>query len=90
MLPFHYPAELAHRICWLDHISGGGLMAGIGASSTTLDLEMFDIDHRAGVHREMIAESISMMLRLWESEAPRGDPREVLDCSRSRRPIAPF
>ncbi|MBJ9965638.1 hypothetical protein I7824_14815 [Burkholderia seminalis] len=45
-------------------------MAGIGASSTTLDLEMFDIDHRAGVHREMIAESISMMLRFWESEAP--------------------
>lgn len=70
MLPFHHPAELAHRICWLDHISGGRLMVGIGASGTTLDLEMFDIDYRAGVHREMTAESIAMMTHFWESDSP--------------------
>ncbi|WP_372012888.1 LLM class flavin-dependent oxidoreductase [Tistrella mobilis] len=70
MLPFHHPAELAHRICMLDHISDGRLMIGIGASGTVLDLEMFDIDHRAGVHREMTAESIEIMTRFWESEGP--------------------
>ncbi len=70
MLPFHHPAELAHRICWLDHISSGRLMVGIGASGTTLDLEMFDIDHQAGVHRDMTAESIDIMTRFWTSNAP--------------------
>lgn len=70
MLPFHHPAELAHRICWLDHISKGRLMVGIGASGTNLDLEMFDIDHKAGVHREMTAESIAIMIRFWKSEGP--------------------
>ncbi len=70
MLPFHHPAELAHRICWLDHISKGRLMVGIGASGTTLDLDMFDIDHKSGVHREMTAESIAIMMRFWNSDGP--------------------
>ncbi len=70
MLPFHHPAELAHRICMLDHMAQGRFMVGIGASGTTLDLEMFDIDHRAGVNREMTDESIDIMVRLWESDGP--------------------
>jgi alkanesulfonate monooxygenase SsuD/methylene tetrahydromethanopterin reductase-like flavin-dependent oxidoreductase (luciferase family) len=70
MLPFHHPAELAHRICLLDHLSQGRLMVGIGASGTNLDLEMFDIDYASGVHREMTAESIAIMTRFWESEGP--------------------
>lgn len=68
MLPFHHPAELAHRISWLDHICEGRLMVGIGASGTNLDLEMFNIDHKSGAHREMTAESIAIMTRFWESE----------------------
>ncbi|WP_431823711.1 LLM class flavin-dependent oxidoreductase [Burkholderia sp. F1] len=70
MLPFHHPAELAHRICMLDHISQGRLMVGIGASGTNLDLEMFDIDYKSGAHREMTAESIAIMTRFWESDGP--------------------
>jgi alkanesulfonate monooxygenase SsuD/methylene tetrahydromethanopterin reductase-like flavin-dependent oxidoreductase (luciferase family) len=70
MLPFHHPAELAHRICLLDHISDGRLMVGIGASGTNLDLEMFNIDYKSGVHREMTAESIAIMTRFWESDGP--------------------
>ncbi|WP_198390465.1 hypothetical protein [Burkholderia ubonensis] len=42
MLPFHHPAELAHRICMSDHISQRRLMVGIGASGVNLELEMLD------------------------------------------------
>ncbi|MHC2484662.1 LLM class flavin-dependent oxidoreductase [Rhizobium leguminosarum] len=70
MLPFHHPAELAHRICLLDHIGEGRLMVGIGASGTNSDLEMFGIDYHTGIHREMTAESIAIMKRFWESEGP--------------------
>ncbi|KVP39206.1 hypothetical protein WJ87_08665 [Burkholderia ubonensis] len=42
MLPFHHPAELAHRICMPDHISQRRLMVGIGASGANLELEMLD------------------------------------------------
>ncbi|QLP97955.1 MAG: LLM class flavin-dependent oxidoreductase [Rhodoblastus sp.] len=70
ILPFHHPAELAHRISLLDHIAEGRFMVGIGASGTPADLDMFDIDHRAGVHRKMTAESIAIMTRFWQSDAP--------------------
>lgn len=70
MLPFHHPAELAHRICLLDHLSKGRFMVGIGASGTTLDLEMFDIDHKAGVNRDMTDESVDIMVKFWESDGP--------------------
>ncbi|OJA52031.1 hypothetical protein BGV52_09990 [Burkholderia ubonensis] len=59
MLPFHHPAELAHRICMPDHISQGRLMVGIGASGANLELEMRDIDYKPGAHREMTACSMS-------------------------------
>ncbi|WP_080434781.1 LLM class flavin-dependent oxidoreductase [Burkholderia ubonensis] len=51
MLPFHHPAELAHRICMPDHISQGRLMVGIGASGANLELEMLDRCRRARCQR---------------------------------------
>lgn len=45
-------------------------MVGIGASGTTLDLEMFNVDHKAGAHREMAAESVEIMTRFWNSSRP--------------------
>lgn len=70
MLPFHHPAELAHRIAWLDHISGGRCIIGIGASGVTTDWAMFDIDGMAGENREMAEESLEIMRRFWTSEEP--------------------
>lgn len=70
MLPFHHPAELAHRICLLDQISKGRFMVGIGASGTQLDLRMFGIDPTTSQNREMTEESISIMVKFWESDGP--------------------
>ena len=70
MLPFHHPAELAHRIAWLDHISRGRCYIGIGASGVTTDWAMFGIDGMAGENREMAEESLEIMRLFWESEEP--------------------
>jgi alkanesulfonate monooxygenase SsuD/methylene tetrahydromethanopterin reductase-like flavin-dependent oxidoreductase (luciferase family) len=70
MLPFHHPAELAHRICLLDHISGGRLMVGIGASGNAPDLQMFNLDPQSGINRRMMVEAIDIMVRFWVSDRP--------------------
>jgi len=68
MLPYHHPAELAHRIAWLDHISKGRCYIGIGSGSIPSDWALFDIDGFGGQNREMTEESLEIMIRLWESE----------------------
>ena len=32
LLPFHHPAELAHRVAYLDHLSQGRFLFGVGSS----------------------------------------------------------
>ena len=48
MLPYHHPAELAHRIAWLDHISKGRCYLGIGSGSIPSDWALFNIDGFGG------------------------------------------
>ena len=38
LLPFHHPAELAHRVAYLDHLSQGRFLFGVGASGLPSDL----------------------------------------------------
>ena len=57
LLPYHHPAELALRIAYLDHLSQGRLLVGIGAGGLQTDAIMFDVDFDAGENREMTRES---------------------------------
>ncbi|MDB5580107.1 MAG: Flavin-dependent oxidoreductase, luciferase family [Bradyrhizobium sp.] len=70
IVPFFHPAELAHRIAWLDHISGGRIIVGIGASGVPTDLDLFGIDYKSNQSREMLEESLNMMRDLWASTEP--------------------
>lgn len=70
LLPFHHPAELAHRVAYLDHIAQGRLMLGIGASGLPTDWTLFNVDGAAGEHRDMTRESMEIMLKIWEDEGP--------------------
>lgn len=65
VLPFYHPAALAMRIAQLDHMARGRFILGIAAGSIPTDLAMLDIDAAAGEHRERMAESLEIMLRLW-------------------------
>ena len=69
-LPYHHPAELAHRVAYLDHLAQGRFYFGIGSSGTVSDWAMFDVDGFGGQHREMTKESLDIILKIWENEGP--------------------
>ena len=70
LLPFHHPAELAHRVAYLDHLSQGRFLFGIGASGLPSDLALFDVDGESGQHRDMTRESLDIILKIWENKGP--------------------
>ncbi len=65
LLPYHVPVELAQRISYLDHISGGRFMAGIGAGGLPTDYQLFGVDGAHGEHRERMNEANDLMVKLW-------------------------
>jgi alkanesulfonate monooxygenase SsuD/methylene tetrahydromethanopterin reductase-like flavin-dependent oxidoreductase (luciferase family) len=70
LLPYHVPAELAHRVAWLDRISRGRFMVGIGAGGLPTDFGLFGVDGIAGENRAMMAEAFDLMVKFWTSEGP--------------------
>lgn len=70
LLPYHHPAELAQRIAYLDHMAEGRLIIGVGAGGFPGDWQLFNVDAMAGQNREMMAESLEIMIRLWTSTEP--------------------
>lgn len=70
LLPFHHPAELAHRVAYLDHLAQGRFLFGIGASGLPSDWALFNVDGASGQHREMTREALDIILKLWASDQP--------------------
>ena len=68
LLPYHHPAELAHRVAYLDHLSQGRLMLGVGAGGLQTDALMFDVDFDAGENRKMTREALEIILMLWSGQ----------------------
>jgi alkanesulfonate monooxygenase SsuD/methylene tetrahydromethanopterin reductase-like flavin-dependent oxidoreductase (luciferase family) len=67
LLPYHHPAELAMRAAWLDQVSQGRYMLGIGAGAYPQDAALFGLD---GQNAEMMQEALEIMLRVWAAEEP--------------------
>ena len=70
LLPFHHPAELAHRVAYLDHLAQGRFLFGIGSSGLPSDWSLFNVDGQGGQHREMTREALDIILKLWAGEEP--------------------
>ena len=70
LLPFHHPAELAHRVAYLDHLAQGRFMFGVGSSGLPSDWALFDVDGNAGEHRDMTREALDIILKIWEDKGP--------------------
>ncbi len=67
-LPHHHPVELACRLAYLDHLAQGRLMIGVGPAMLPTDLKLFNTDATTQVNREMMMESIEIMIHLWTGE----------------------
>lgn len=71
LLPYHHPVELAHRVAYLDHLSQGRLILGIGSSGLPTDWLMFNVNGEAGENRDMTKEALEIMLEIWKADGPK-------------------
>ncbi len=63
ILPYHHPVRVAERVAMVDHLSGGRVEFGTGRSAA-YELTGMGIDPRDT--RDMWAESLEMIPRIWE------------------------
>lgn len=68
LLPYHHPAELAHRVAYLDHMAQGRFMFGVGAGGLPSDWRLFNINGMSGENRRMTREALDIILKLWTTE----------------------
>lgn len=69
LLPYHHPAELAHRAAFMDHLSEGRLLFGMAASGLPSDWQLFNVDGLSGTNRDMTREALDIILKMWTEEA---------------------
>ncbi|MEK6712110.1 MAG: LLM class flavin-dependent oxidoreductase [Nitrospinota bacterium] len=67
-LPYHHPFHVAERIAFLDHLTRGRAILGVGPSSLVTDIKLFGLP--PGEHRAITDESLDIIVRLLESPEP--------------------
>ncbi|MGH2937297.1 MAG: LLM class flavin-dependent oxidoreductase [Solirubrobacterales bacterium] len=67
LLPYHNPINLAHRLLWLDHMTGGRYIAGFAPGSFPTDAQLFGTD---GKNSEMMVEALDIIEAVWTREPP--------------------
>ena len=67
-LSFHHPFQVAERIAFLDHLTYGQAILGIGPSSLVTDKKLFNIDSAKA--RRMMGEAADVIVRLLEADDP--------------------
>jgi alkanesulfonate monooxygenase SsuD/methylene tetrahydromethanopterin reductase-like flavin-dependent oxidoreductase (luciferase family) len=69
LLPYHNPVSLAHRLMWLDHMTGGRYIAGFAQGAYPTDGHLFDLPDMP-VRLEMMREAQEIILAIWTREEP--------------------
>ena len=65
--PVNHPARIAERVAMLDHLSGGRFEFGTGRGSSTTEQKGFGIED-SELTREMVAETLPQIVRMWRDE----------------------
>ena len=66
--PFHHPFYLAERMAFLDHLTRGRAILGVGPCSLVTDKMLFNMEDAALV--PMLHEAVDVIVRLLESDEP--------------------
>ena len=66
--PFHHPFYLAERMCFLDHLTHGRAILGVGPCSLVTDKMLFNMEE-ANLY-PMLHEAIEVIVRLLETDEP--------------------
>lgn len=67
LLPYHNPVALAHRIMWLDHMTGGRYIVGVAPGAYPTDAQLFGTGQN---NPEMMIEAIEIMQAIWTRTGP--------------------
>ena len=67
-LPYHHPYMVANRMVLLDHLTRGRVILGVGPGALASDALMLGIN--ASRQREMMDESLGVIVRLMENPEP--------------------
>jgi limonene 1,2-monooxygenase len=67
-VPFHHPFHVAERMAFLDHLTYGRAILGVGPCALVTDKKLFGLPD-AKLYR-MLAESVDIIVRLLESPEP--------------------
>lgn len=70
LLPYYNPAVLAHRLAYLDHISGGRIMFGVASGGVPTDWHLFDYANLGELNRDKTREAVEIILKLWTEPGP--------------------
>lgn len=62
LLPYHHPVDLAARLLFLDHITGGRYTAGFAAGAFPTDAQLFQTKDR---NFQMSQEALEIILKVW-------------------------
>ncbi|HZE14603.1 MAG TPA: LLM class flavin-dependent oxidoreductase, partial [Mycobacterium sp.] len=65
--PVNHPARIAERVAMLDHMSEGRFEFGYGRGSSTTEQRGFGIEDQE-LTREMVAETLPEIVRMWRDE----------------------
>jgi limonene 1,2-monooxygenase len=66
--PFHHPFHLAERMCFLDHLTYGRAILGVGPCSLVTDKILFNMEESRLY--PMLHEAIDVIVRLLEADEP--------------------
>lgn len=67
-LPYHHPFHVAERMAFLDHLTRGRLVMGVGPGVLATDLMLFGLS--VDKVRPMSNESLEIIIKLLESDGP--------------------
>lgn len=67
-LPFHHPFHVAERIAFLDHLTQGRAILGVGPSNLVTDKQLFQLPQDRLY--PMMTEAIDVIVRLLDSPEP--------------------
>ena len=65
--PANHPARIAERVAMIDHLSEGRFEFGTGRGSSTTEQRGYGIEDQE-LTREMVAETLPQIVRMWKDE----------------------
>jgi limonene 1,2-monooxygenase len=87
-LSYHNPLWVAERIVMLDHLTRGRVMLGVGPGALPTDARMIGIE--PGQTRQLLEESLGVIMRLLASDEPVTFRNDRWDLREARLHLRPY